>query len=61
MPSKKFLGETRSEAPPLPFDVTQEIDPALVEDLRPGREPTLTQTDFEEITLVLPEKHKPRR
>ena len=60
MASKKFSGANRSDAPPLPFDVTQEIDPALVEDLRPVAEPTLTQTDFEEITLVLPEKRKPR-
>ena len=44
----------------LPFDVTQEIDPALVADLRPRDEATLTQTDFEEITLVLPENRKPR-
>ena len=56
MASKKFSGANRSDTPPLPFDVTQEIDPALVEDLRPAAEPTLTQTDFEDITLVLPEK-----
>jgi hypothetical protein len=46
--------------PALPFDVTQEIDPALTADLRPRDEATLTQTDFEEITLVLPENRKPR-
>lgn len=47
--------------PALPFDVTQEIDPALVEELESDRsiEPTLTQADFEGVTLVLPEK--PRR
>jgi hypothetical protein len=50
--------EQRNE-PALPFDVTQEIDPALVDDLR-RNEPTLTQTDFDEITLVLPESRKPR-
>jgi hypothetical protein len=50
----------RDAPTPLPFDVTQEIDPALVEDLRPASEPTLTETDFDEITLVLPEKHKVR-
>jgi hypothetical protein len=44
----------------LPFDVTQEIDPVLADELRQGGEQTLTQTDFEEITLVLPEKRKPR-
>jgi hypothetical protein len=51
--------ERRAE-PTLPFDVTQEIDPALVDDLRRGNEATLTQTDFDEITLVLPESRKPR-
>ena len=60
MTAKKFTGGKRSESPPLPFDVTQEIDPALVADLRPAAEPTLTQADFEEITLVLPEKPKRR-
>jgi hypothetical protein len=45
----------------LPFDVTQEIDPSLVDDLRHGGEPTLTQTDFDDITLVLPEDRKPKR
>jgi hypothetical protein len=46
--------------PPLPFDVTQEIDPALVEAVRLGNEPTLTQADFDDITLVLPEHRKPK-
>jgi len=58
MASKKR--EQRNESA-LPFDVTQEIDPALVADLHRGNEPTLTQTDFEEITLVLPENRKPKR
>ena len=44
----------------LPFDVTQEIDPALADELRNGGDQTLTQTDFDDITLVLPEKRKPR-
>lgn len=57
MPPKKR--EQRNE-PALPFDATQEIDPALVEDLRRGHETTLTQADFDEITLVLPENRKPR-
>lgn len=60
MASKRLPGGHRSESPTLPFDVTQEIDPALVEDLRPAAEPTLTQIDFDEITLVLPEKLKPK-
>ena len=51
---------TRDESPALPFDVTQEIDPALVDDLRAGGEATLTQVDFDAVTLVLPEKRKPK-
>jgi hypothetical protein len=45
----------------LPFDVTQEIDPALAEELKRTAEPTLTQEDFEAVTLVLPEKPPHRR
>jgi hypothetical protein len=60
MASGKSRSGNRSASTPLPFDVTQEIDPALVEDLRPASEPTLTEADFDEITLVLPEKHKVR-
>jgi hypothetical protein len=51
---------TEAESAALPFDVTQEIDPALADTLRHGGEETLTQTDFDDITLVLPEKRKPR-
>jgi hypothetical protein len=46
------------EAPALPFDVTQEIDPALVDDALHAREATLTQVDFEDIALLPPEKRK---
>jgi hypothetical protein len=60
MVSGKSRSGNRSASTSLPFDVTQEIDPALVEDLRPASEPTLTEADFDEITLVLPEKHKVR-
>ena len=60
MASRKSHSGNRDDSPSLPFDATQEIDPALVEDLAPRGEPTLTQTDFEEITLVLPEKLKPK-
>ena len=57
VPKKSRRDEGNGAA--LPFDVTQEIDPALADELRHG-EQTLTQTDFDEITLVLPEKRKPR-
>lgn len=40
----------------LPFDVTQEIDPTLADQLLRRSEPTLTQADFEDITVVLPQK-----
>lgn len=48
------------DEPALPFDVTQEIDPALAEQLRRTGETTLTQVDFDDITIVLPQKPKPR-
>jgi hypothetical protein len=60
MDPKKSRRELRNESP-LPFDVTQEIDSALVDEIRGGNEPTLTQTDFDDITLVLPEDRKPKR
>jgi hypothetical protein len=48
------------EGATLPFDVTQEIDPTLADQLRRSSESTLTQVDFEDITVVLPQKPKPR-
>jgi hypothetical protein len=45
----------------LPFDVTQEIDPALADLLRRSSEPTLTQADFDDIGVDLPIATKPRR
>ena len=59
MAPKKPRREQHKESP-LPFDVTQEIDPALVDEMRRGNEPTLTETDFDDITLVLPEERKPK-
>ena len=55
MPYKRPQREYRND-PALPFDVTQEIDPSLADELRRTSEPTLTQTDFEDITVVLPPK-----
>jgi hypothetical protein len=46
----------RRDEPALPFDVTQEIDASLADELRRTREPTLTQGDFDEATVVLPRK-----
>jgi hypothetical protein len=58
MVPKKPRRDARNESM-LPFDVTQEIDPALADELRPGREPTLTQADFDDVTVVLPDRRKP--
>jgi hypothetical protein len=58
MAPRKPRREQRDE-PALPFDVTQEIDASLAEELR-TREPTLTQGDFDDATLVLPDKPKRR-
>jgi hypothetical protein len=44
----------------LPFDVTQEIDPALADEVLRNGETTLTQTDFDDITVALPQKPKAR-
>jgi hypothetical protein len=46
---------------PLAFDVTQDIDPALVDPLRRTNEPTLTQIDFDELTVELPKPPKRQR
>jgi len=48
------------DQPALPFDVTQEIDPALADEILRDGEATLTQTDFGDITVALPPKPKPR-
>jgi hypothetical protein len=59
MTPKRPRRDDRNEST-LPFDVTQDVDPALVDELRPGNEPTLTQIDFDDITVVLPQNRKPR-
>ncbi len=59
MAAKKSPSSEREESN-LPFDVTQEIDASLAEQLRRTSESTLTQVDFEDITVVLPQKPKPR-
>jgi hypothetical protein len=49
------------EPPPLPFDVTQDIDPELAESARRADEPTLTQVDFDDIAVELPAPPPKRR
>jgi hypothetical protein len=44
----------RFDEPTLPFDATQEIDPAFAEFLERPSEPTLTETDFAELAPDLP-------
>jgi len=45
--------ERRREEQILPFDMTQEIDPAFAELLRREAEPTLTEADFEALASEL--------
>ncbi|HJR70129.1 MAG TPA: hypothetical protein VKA43_08840 [Gammaproteobacteria bacterium] len=52
--STKNRRRGKGQEPPLPFDVTQDIDPELAESLRRGTEPTLTQVDFDDIEVELP-------
>jgi hypothetical protein len=59
MPNRKPRRDQRDDST-LQFDVTQEIDPALAEQLLRSSEPTLTQIDFEDITIVLPKKQPTR-
>ena len=59
MPKRKPRRDERDDST-LQFDVTQEIDPALADQLLRSSEPTLTQVDFEDITVVLPKKPQTR-
>ena len=61
MSTKNRRQKGRDQGPALPFDVTQDIDPALGDSLQRGNEPTLTQTDFDDIEVALPPPpRKPR-
>ena len=59
MAPRKLRREQRDEAV-LQLDVTQEIDDSLTDELLRTSEPTLTQGDFEDVTLVLPDEPKRR-
>ena len=59
MSSRKSRFDDSNESH-LPFDATQEIDPGLADQLRRTAEPTLSQVDFDDITVVLPKKPKAR-
>jgi len=58
MSTKRRRRGQREEPPPLPFDVTQDIDPELTDSLRRHNEPTLTQIDFDDIDVELPAPRK---
>lgn len=54
--------EPTPKAPEFAFDITQEIDPALADLLRSSNEPTLADTDFDDIEIdIAPPQHKPAR
>ena len=59
MAPRKLRREQRNE-PALPFDVTQDIDASLVDELLRTGEPSLLQGDFDDVTVVLPGEPKPR-
>jgi hypothetical protein len=48
----------RREEPTLPFDTTQEIDPAFAEILGRPAEPTLTDADFAELAPEFVPTHR---
>jgi hypothetical protein len=58
-PKSKRRGE-RDETT-LAFDVTQDIDPALVDPMWGPNEPTLTQADFDDLSVDAPKPRSPKR
>jgi hypothetical protein len=61
MSTMKRLAIRAPKPAELEFDVTQEIDPALTELLRPGGEPTLTASDFDVDSMLDGAERAPRR
>ena len=57
MAPRKLRREQRDE-PALPFDVTQEIDASLVDEVLRTGEPNLMQGDFDDVTVMLPDEPK---
>jgi hypothetical protein len=52
--------EPTPKTPELAFDITQEIDPALADLLRSRGEPTLADTDFDDVDIeIAPPQRKP--
>lgn len=54
------LRRERRDEPALPFDVTQDIDASLADELLRTGEPSLMQGDFDDVTVVLPDEPKQR-
>jgi hypothetical protein len=61
MNAPKRNGRSGRDDSTIAFDVTQEIDPALVDHALRSNEPTLTQVDFDDLTVELPRPPTPRR
>jgi hypothetical protein len=55
MPPRKLRREDRDE-PALPFDVTQDIDASLVDEVLRTGEPSLMQGDFDDVAIALPDE-----
>ena len=60
MAPRKLRREQRRDEPALPFDVTQEIDASLVDEVLRTGEPSLMQGDFDDVTVILPDEPKRR-
>ncbi len=63
MGNARSSSEPTRKTPELAFDITQEIDPALAELLGARSEPTLADSDFDDIAIAIapPQRHLARR
>ena len=50
---RRVHGVTRDDESALPFDVTQEFDAALINELRQGSDPTLIETGLEKARRTI--------
>lgn len=53
MGNARRSAEPTPQAPDLTFDVTQQIDPALAELMRTRHEPTLVDSDFDDVEIEI--------
>lgn len=62
MGTARRSAEPTPKTPELAFDLTQEIDPALAELLRSRNEPTLADSDFNDVEIeIAPSQRQPAR